>query len=149
MTPSLPKFWGSWKGRVLKAIVVDGARKWDEIRELTGLSEESLNTALSELYDVDAIWKENDGSYFVEGDTHYEYEDFFDSMESKRPAPSVQIPVKFLEEKQKELVTWIDEWRKVKGLDFSLEHKHFFLAGRHLDDIVSHAVFSPFLFYMS
>ncbi|MFB0523478.1 MAG: phosphatidylserine/phosphatidylglycerophosphate/cardiolipin synthase family protein [Candidatus Bathyarchaeia archaeon] len=131
----MPKFWGSWKGRVLKAIVVDKATKWEEIRELTGLSEESLNTALSELFDAHIITKHYDGSYWVEEDTYYEYKDFFDSMKIKQSVPTVQIVAKFPEEKQKDIITWIDQWRKVKGLDFSLEHKHFFLVGRHLDDI--------------
>ena len=37
-------------------------------------------------------------------------------------------------------VKWIDQWKKVKGLDFSLDHKHFFLEGRHLDDIAKESI---------
>lgn len=45
-TVEKPKYWGSWKGRVIKAIALDGAETWDDIRDLTGLSSESLNRAL-------------------------------------------------------------------------------------------------------
>lgn len=42
--------------------------------------------------------------------------------------------VRFVEEKQKELIKWIKLWKKVKKLDFSLENKHFFLESRYLND---------------
>ena len=53
-----------------------------------------------------------------------------------------------------ELISWINQWKKVRKLDFSLEHGHFFLEGRHLDDfskeLISHAksevlVVNPFI----
>jgi len=62
--------------------------------------------------------------------------------------------MEFSYDKKEDLVRWIDKWREFKGLDFSMEHKHFFLEGRHLDDIskelVSHAesevlVVNPFV----
>ena len=65
-----------------------------------------------------------------------------------------KTPMEFSYDKKEDLVRWIDKWREFKGLDFSMEHKHFFLEGRHLDDIskelVSHAesevlVVNPFV----
>jgi hypothetical protein len=38
---------------------------------------------------------------------------------------------------------WINQWKEVKDLDFSIEHEHFFLERRYLDDfskeLISHA----------
>ncbi|MGV9170534.1 MAG: hypothetical protein ACOC38_11415 [Promethearchaeia archaeon] len=38
MSDDEPTYWGSWKGRVVKAIAVNGTRTWNEIRYQTGLS---------------------------------------------------------------------------------------------------------------
>jgi len=133
-----PKYWGSWKGRVIKAIVLDGARAWNDIRDLTGLSPSSLNVALSEMFDAGILKKKTDGTYRVSPQIYKEYAEFFErvtSIESVTERTDQKAPVKFSEEKQKDLVNWIEQWRSVKKLDFSLEHKHFFLVGRHLDDI--------------
>ena len=46
---------GTWKGRVIKAVAVDGAKTWDEIREKTGLNPKSLNIVLRELFNAKAI----------------------------------------------------------------------------------------------
>lgn len=43
--------------------------------------------------------------------------------------------VKFSKEKKEALIDWIDKWKRIKDLDFSLETKHFFLDGRHLDEL--------------
>jgi len=151
-----PKYWGSWKGRVLKAIVINGAKTWLEIRDLTGLSEDSLNVALSELYTAGVLEKNPDGTYWVKHDTYREYKEFFERLRTslKGMITDLYMAVKFSDEKQKELINWINQWRKVKRLDFSLENKHFFLEGRYLDDIsgelISHAksevlVVNPFV----
>ena len=90
------------------------------------------------MYDV-GILEKSKGVYRVSPEIHKEYEEFSGrqgiSEESDIRAVDQKVPVKFSEEKQKDLVRWIDQRREVKGLDFSLEHKHFFLEGMHLDDI--------------
>ena len=124
-----PKFWGSWKGRVIKAIVVDNAHHWNEIRDSTGLFEKPLNKALAELFNSGYLHKRDaDGTYWVTDNIYREYNEFFNKQKTVSPT-------KFSEEKQKDLVDWIDQWREVKNLDFSLDHKHFYLIGNHLDDI--------------
>jgi len=134
-----PRYWGSWKGRVIKAIVVDGAKTWNDIRDLTGLSSKSLKRALSEMYDAGILEKKVGGVYRVSHEIYKEYREFSErqgiSAESVVREADQKIPVKFSEEKQKDLVRWIDQWREVKKLGFSLEPKHFFLEGRQLDDI--------------
>jgi hypothetical protein len=139
VTREEPRYWGSWKGRVIKAIVLDGAKTWNDIRDLTGLSPRSLNTALFEMFDVGILQKMIGGEYIVSREIYKDYREFFErqgiSEESAVREAGQKIPVKFSEEKQKDLVRWIDQWREVKKLGFSLEPKHFFLEGRHLDDI--------------
>ena len=134
-----PRYWGSWKGRVIKAIVQDGAKTWNDIRDLTGLSSKSLNRALFEMFDAGILEKRIGGVYRVSREIYREYKEFFERQgtfeESAIGERGQKIPVKFSEEKQKDLVGWIDQWRGVKKLDFSLEFKHFFLEGRHLDDV--------------
>jgi len=71
------------------------------------------------------------------------------------PKNSTQIIIsKFFNLRKTELTSWIGQWKKVRKLDFSLEHEHFFLEGRHLDDfskeLISHAksevlVVNPFI----
>ncbi len=39
------------------------------------------------------------------------------------------------EKAQKDLISWIDSWQGLKGLKVDLENKHFYLAGRHLDEL--------------
>ena len=133
-----PRYWGSWKGRVIKAIVVDGAKTWNDIRDFTGLSSRSLNVALFEMFDAGILQKIG-GVYRVSREIYKDYREFFErqgiSAESAVREADQKIPVKFSEEKQKDIVKWIDQWREVRNLDFSLEPKHFFLEGRHLDDI--------------
>lgn len=116
--------------------MLDGAKTWNDIRDLTGLSSKSLNLALFEMFDLGILEKGQSGLYRVSREIYKEYKKFFERQaKSVVGAPDQKIPVKFSEEKQKEVVGWINQWRKVKKLDFSLELKHFFLEGRHLDDI--------------
>ncbi len=125
-----PRYWGSWKGRVVKAIAIDGARTWTEIRDRTGLSPKSLNRVLSEMYDAKMLEKQGDSEYKVVYELYKEYRTFFEKQESKEQPK----PVTISEGEQKYLIGWIDDWKKVKRLDISLKPEHFFLEGRFLDD---------------
>jgi hypothetical protein len=49
-----PTFYGSWKGRVLEAIVVDRAQTWEDLAELTSLYPNQLNAVLKELFSIGA-----------------------------------------------------------------------------------------------
>ena len=132
---SEPRFWGSWKGRVVKAIAVDGAKTWSEIRDITGLYEKSLNTALAELYELGILDKTVDGIYSVSPEIEQEYQKIL--REPEHPEAGVKAPsyAKFSEEKQKEQVSYIKKWRELKGLTFPMKSNHFFLEGRYLDEL--------------
>jgi len=60
-----PKYLNSWKGTVLKAIIIDNAKTWSDIKYHSQLSENDLNRALAELYDLKLIIKKKDNTYQV------------------------------------------------------------------------------------
>jgi phosphatidylserine/phosphatidylglycerophosphate/cardiolipin synthase-like enzyme len=123
-----PRYWGSWKGRVIRAIAIDRAQTWAEIRDLTGLSPKSLNRVLAEMFDAEVLEKDREGEYWVTKELYREYVDFFAEQEAEVKS----APVRISEDEQKDLVSRIDEWREFKGLDFSLKPEHFFLEGNNL-----------------
>ena len=136
MVRERPVYWGSWKGRVIGAIVQHGALTWDEILEITGLSSGSLNTALSELYQQNQIEKVG-AEYRVSPELYREYKDFLETqMKHKKPYARREIKQasrRFSSNKKHEIIDWINQWKVVEKLDFPLEFGHFFLEGRHLD----------------
>lgn len=80
---SEPAYWGSWKGRVIKAIAVEYAQTWSDIQAVTGLSEHSLNTALSELYDA-GVLENVDGRYRISYNIYQECRDYFTAESDRR-----------------------------------------------------------------
>lgn len=131
-----PPHWRSWKGDVIRSIVSqERPLTWTELRQATGLEEKSLNTALSELLSAKEIYKTVGRRFKVSSRLYSNYADF-------------------IHKQKNELVEWIDKWKEVRTLDFTLEHKHFFLEGRHLDDfskeLIAHAksevlIVNPFI----
>lgn len=143
MENSKLKYWGSWKGRVIKAIAIDGAKSYKEIKEATGLGHKSLKRALGELYDNETVYDTKKNSqtkqYRVKRDLYYEYKEYFENDKSSAKAsPNVKIPQKV----QDELLDWIKQWQNLKGLTFDLEKQHFFLEGRYLDDLSKEVIFN-------
>jgi len=60
-----PQYLNSWKGQVLKAIIIDNAKTWIDIKYHSRLSESQLNQALAELFDVLIIHKTRNNTYKV------------------------------------------------------------------------------------
>ena len=121
----------SWQGLVIRAIVQSGRPlTWREIQEATGLDKKSLNRALFELISSEDIYK-------IESNTN---------AESKYNISDERLQIySELYNPKTELVKWIAQWKEIRNLDFSIEHEHFFLERRHLDDfskeLISHAKF--------
>jgi len=121
----------SWQGLVIRAIVQSGRPlTWREIQEATGLGKKSLNRALFELISSENIYK-------IESNTN---------AESKYNISDERFQIySELYNPKTELVKWIAQWKEIRNLDFSIEHEHFFLERRHLDDfskeLISHAKF--------
>jgi phosphatidylserine/phosphatidylglycerophosphate/cardiolipin synthase-like enzyme len=121
----------SWQGLVIRAIVQSGRPlTWREIQEATGLGKKSLNRALFELISSEDIYK-------IESNNN---------AESKYNISNERFQIySELYNPKTELVKWIAQWKEIRNLDFSIEHEHFFLERRHLDDfskeLISHAKF--------
>jgi hypothetical protein len=131
-----PLHWGSWKGRIIEAIVRNGQLRWDELLELTGLDEKSLKKALAELFDLAQIEK-NEGKYRVCYEIYEEYSNFLGKQKTSEE-PSTKGTTQRIFRKHSgldktEFIDWINQWREVEKISFSLEPKHFFLEDRHLD----------------
>ncbi len=128
-TDRIPWSLRTWQGAVIRAIISSGRPlSWKEIQEATGLSESSLNKALGDLRSSGEVCKIES-----KNETHAKYQ----IADKFYPAYSEFYNLK------SELIKWLGLWKEVRKLDFSLEHEHFFLDGRHLDDfskeLISHA----------
>jgi phosphatidylserine/phosphatidylglycerophosphate/cardiolipin synthase-like enzyme len=132
-----PKYWGTWKGRVIKYIAIDRAFTWEELRDLTGLSRTSLNIVLSELYDAKALHKNENGEYRVNYELYKEYMEYFESLQEKIDNEKITLddPVRISKDQQSNLIVRLDAWKEFRGLDISLRPKHFFIDGDMLDDV--------------
>lgn len=128
-----PRFWGSYKGRIIKSISIDGARTWDDIQELTGLNPRAINTVLSELFNLDAIYKTSDNEYRVAKDLYLEYKAYFANAEGTH---SSTLKVKM--EDQQNIIREFQDWMSLKKL--SLIDNHTFLEGGKLDGLTSHLI---------
>jgi len=131
---SKPRYSGTWKEQVLKAIAVDGALWWNEIQEITGLDEYQINRALAELFQDAVIEKQPDGSYWIDYDLFHEYRSYFGNPRGPQkpeqiitqPSPVNEGAVPPLQDK---LVGRVLEWVAFKrgsnpNLELSSNHLH-------------------------
>jgi len=126
-----PRFWGTYKGRIIKAIAIDGARAWGDIQELTGFNRQMVNKVLAELFDNKAISKLDNGEYRVAKDLYFEYRDFF-SGSDVATTPTLKVK----QEDQRNIVREFQDWLSLKKID--LKDNHVFLEGGKLDGLTSH-----------
>ena len=118
-----PRYWGTWKGQIIYAIVCDGADKLNDLREKTDLSDESLNKTLSELFDL-GLMERRYGNYRVSFELWKEYKN---SSFVKKHKESI-----FSKEKKRALIDWIEKWKNIKNLEFPIEAKHLFFRWQTL-----------------
>jgi phosphatidylserine/phosphatidylglycerophosphate/cardiolipin synthase-like enzyme len=134
-----PIYWGSWKGRVVKAISIDGARTWDDIRNQTGLSHTSMKKVFSELFDEEVLIKietEAPAIYRVVPEVYHAYREYIDQIEEDVRIDSVEIAP----ESQRSLASAIGEWKDWKRLNFSMKKDHFYLTGTDLVELSSELI---------
>ncbi|MFX1300755.1 MAG: phospholipase D-like domain-containing protein [Promethearchaeota archaeon] len=135
-----PRYWGSWKGRVARAIAEYGPLTWGQLRDITGLSRETLNHVLAEMYEAKTIEKRENDTYWLEYKLFKEYQEFLgiSSQEAaqEKLIDKPKVPkASFEESKQDDLVMWIESWVSDENLEFAPDTKHFFLSGHHLDEL--------------
>jgi len=127
-----PTYYGTWKGRVIESIVMDGARSWEDIQEISGLNPKQLNIVLRELFNVGALEKTDKFPYKVEYDLYKKYKAYLEN----RPAEKIARPkTRVKKGQQVETRGYITEWLRMKNLSRSLDKQHFFLEGRYLDEL--------------
>jgi len=135
MSPSNePIYWGSYKGRIIKAIAVDGGRTWTDLQELTGFNPKTVNTVLAELFNTDSIHKTKDGEYRVAKDIYKQYIQYFNSDDKDPP----QVALKVKEEDQKQILREFQSYVDLKKLQ--LNDNHIFLDGSNLEGLNNHLV---------
>lgn len=141
MTVSEPPYLGSWKGRVLEAIAVENIRDWNDILDYTQLTRETLNKAISELYILEIIARQDDGLYWIKNmDVYRQYRSYFENLETDK-SPLIQhvdqknTTLQKVLPKDDNIAKWVVKWREFKNLSFSLDARHFFLEGTYLDDL--------------
>ena len=132
-----------WKGRVLEAIALENIRDWVGIQEYTQLTEENLNKALSELYNLDIIEKLwDDGTYWIRDvEVVHLYRDYFEDIDDEYKTPLIPHEVQkemILEKalpKDESLATFIVKWKDLKKLSFFFRHSAFLFGRTYLDDL--------------
>lgn len=75
MVGKTPKHWGSWKGKIIKAIAIAAeGLSWTEIQEKSGLTEEAVYTAIGELLETnDLEYDADEGAFYVKTELYKEY----------------------------------------------------------------------------
>ena len=139
MMDEKPPFYGSWKGRVIEAIALENIRDWIGIKDYTQLTQENLNTALSELYNLDIIERKEDHTYWIKDiEVVHLYRDYFEDSEESPLIKHEERKDIVLEKalpKDGNIANFVVKWRAFKNLSFSLDARHFFLEGTYLDDL--------------
>jgi len=109
------RFWNSWKGRIVRAIVLDRVYRKDEIIRITKLKHKNFELALEELFQAQLI-KEIEKGLFVTKELYKKSWIFFREL-------------------QDNLVDWVQDWKYQKNLDISRSKlSHFFLADKLLSN---------------
>jgi len=109
-----PEHWDTWKGQIIRAIVLDDAYTKNEILKTTGLNEEQFETGYAALSTDDLLTKRDTDRFWVTHDLCNEYR-------------------KFLKTIQGSLIDWLNRWREHKSLNCILNH--FFLDDKLLDEL--------------
>ena len=134
MTPKKPRYWDSWKGKVIRAIALKDAKYWQDIRETSGFTPPVLNRVLAELLNPHVLEKrESEGKqeyWIVSPELRESYRSYAATVggaESTEGATDSEIL-------REEHVAWIKEWIRSNELGLSTQGQHFFLRGSDLSE---------------
>ncbi len=123
-----PKYWDSWRGQLLRSIILDGVDTWKDVREKSGLSQNQMLKVVKELRKSETI---DYGE--IEGEKRFRV---IDRELAKAYQSGTKEQVVKSEKKQtREHKEWIQKWIRTSELNVSLDHHHFFLEGPNLTDI--------------
>jgi phosphatidylserine/phosphatidylglycerophosphate/cardiolipin synthase-like enzyme len=122
-----PKYWDSWRGQILRAIILDNVDTWKDVRDKSGLSHNQMLKAVKELRRYEVIdYSEIDGMKRFRVLDHT----LLDEYQSMTKEPTVK------QEKKESIghIDWIKKWMGTAGITDSLDHLHLFLSGPNLTD---------------
>ena len=143
-----PKYWGSWKGLILKAIAIEGKRTWSEIQKSTGLNPLSLNQAIKELRDSGILTGRE--KYWIEDyDLYSDYVNYGEllsgknnnvqniSTEKLNPLKQRVIEIQdYLSNNPRgknTIISCVLVWTLLSKINFPFSSEHFYLEGDKLD----------------
>ena len=107
-----PRFWYSWKGLIIRAIVLDRLYKKNEIFKRTHLDEKQFEQALGELSKYELLSRADEDRFWVSSiELCDQYRSFFKKLKEN-------------------LVDWVNQWRLQEKVESKLNH--FFLEDRLL-----------------
>lgn len=107
-----PMFWSSWKGSIIRAIVLHGLYKKDEILKRTQLEEKRFEQTLGELLQNDILKETYRDRFLVRSsELCHEYRAFFKKTKEN-------------------LINWVNQWRQEERVE--IWKKHFFLEDKLL-----------------
>jgi len=111
-----PKYWNTWKGRVLLEILAKGTYTKSELINKTGLSEKQLETALDEFVQLELLNHNNDYSRFWSNSRELsrQYNEFYERTRGK-------------------IIEKFHEWKYEKWKNSDLNH--FFIEDDLLDEL--------------
>jgi phosphatidylserine/phosphatidylglycerophosphate/cardiolipin synthase-like enzyme len=114
--------WNTWKGCIVRAIVLNKVNTKSTILKATNLKEKELERGLGELSQL--VVQMEDGKFWV----------------NRKLWKKCQI---FFNELQETLVDWVNEWTKEQSMKFGENLCHFYLVGRFLprfsESLIEHA----------
>jgi hypothetical protein len=131
-----PRYHDSWMGKVLKAIVIDGAETWSELQATTEIPEKGLNQTLSELFRLNLLGKnENTKSYYVSNiDIEKEYQAYYQALTPEEIEAASSLK-RFRDESHAKLVEYIIR-KELFGSNANIETEYrssYFKHGRYID----------------
>lgn len=111
------KFWETWRGHVVRAIVLNSAYTKEAILKSTNLTEEQFEKAVKELSETNLLGDTEDRKFWVDRELYRKCQKFFEGL-------------------QETLVDWVKEWREKQRVDlFKSEEDHFYLSGKMLSEL--------------
>ncbi len=140
-----PKYWETWQGKVIKALVLHGQEplSFNKLMEETGFQSKGLLRALAPLRQANVISYEGKNYLLVDEQIRREWTKFLatniSSNSEQKIQPIVTVALKQDQSKvsikETDLVQWLMQWREMRNLCFPVESKHFFLEGEYLDEL--------------
>jgi hypothetical protein len=82
------RFWRSWKGRIVQAIVLSQARNKDQVLKVTTLTAEEYDVAFKELLQINLAKEKDDGKLWVSRELYWRCRNYFKEFPERRDANS-------------------------------------------------------------